>query len=279
MTDHGEALSARSKQKWKRRVHCHQGGKLEHIQKDCYECNERKYEKPKKSHSHKNSNCKKKNENGTSIGLVAVHALAADGELSNNWIIDSGATCHICCNHAIFDELEDLNTPQIVTLGDGKSIETSKRGTVQLKLKQLDGLYQDGTLHVILYVPELSYNLLSISKATSHGKTIRFDKSICEILDEDNEVVGLATKLESLYYLSCEIGDLQKIVNAVKHQSRIKVWHHSYGHLKVSSLRKLANDQLVKGLSSSDVSDEMKLCESCAQGKLHRSPFPTTGGN
>ena len=64
-----------------------------------------------------------------------------------NWIIDSGATCHICCNHAMFDELEDLNTPQIVTLGDGKSIETSKRGTVQLKLKQLDGLYKDGTLH------------------------------------------------------------------------------------------------------------------------------------
>ena len=121
--------------------------------------------------------------------------------------------------------------------------------------------------------------MLSISKATSYGKTIRFDKSICEILDEDNEVVGLATKLGSLYYLSCEIGDSQKIVNTVKHQSRIKVWHQRYGHLNVSSLRKLANDQLVKGLSSSDVSDEMELCESCAQGKLHRSPFPTTGGN
>ena len=279
MTDHGEALSARSKQKWKRGVRCHQCGKLGHIQKDCYERNERKYEKPKKPHSHKNSNWKKKNENGTSIGLVAVHVLAADGELRNNWIIDSGATCHICCNHAMFDELEDLNTPQIVTLGDGKSIETSKRGTVQLKLKQLDGLYKDGTLHDVLYVPELSYNLLSISKATSYGKTIRFDKSICEILDEDNEVVGLATKLGSLYYLSCEIGDSQKIVNTVKHQSRIKVWHQRYGHLNVSSLRKLANDQLVKGLSSSDVSDEMELCESCAQGKLHRSPFPTTGGN
>lgn len=74
MTDHGEALSARSKQKWKRGVCCYQCGKLGHIQKDCYERNERKYEKPKKPHSHKNSNWKKKNENGTSIGLVVVHA-------------------------------------------------------------------------------------------------------------------------------------------------------------------------------------------------------------
>ena len=45
--------------------------------------------------------------------------------------------------------------------------------------------------------------------------------------------------------------------------------------MNVSSLRKLANDQL----SSSDLSDEIELCESCAQGKLHRSPFPITGGN
>ena len=54
------------------------------------------------------------------------------------------------------------------------------------------------------------------------------------------------------------------------------VWHHRYGHLNVTSLRKLANEQLVKGLSRSDVSDEMALCESCVQKKIHRSPFRTS---
>ena len=62
----------------------------------------------------------------------------------------------------------------------------------------------------------------------------------------------------------------------MKNHSRITVWHHCYGHLNVTSLRKLANEQLVKGLSRSDVSDEMALCESCVQGKIHRSPFPTS---
>ena len=198
-------------------------------------------------------------------------------EITESLTLEQHAT--FVATHAMFDKLEDQNTPQIVTLGDGRSIETSKQGTVQLKLKQLDRLYKDGTLHDVLYVPELSYHLLSILKATSYGMIIRLDKSICEILDEDNEVVGLATKLGSLYCLSCEIADLQKIVNTVKHQSRIKVWHQRYGHLNVSSLRKSANDQLVKGVSSSDVSDEMELYKSCAQGKLHRSPFPTTGDN
>ena len=67
-------------------------------------------------------------------------------------------------------------------------------------------------------------------------------------------------------------------VNTVTNQSRIKVWYQRYGHLNVTSLRKLANDQLVNSLSCSDVSDEMDLCESYVQGKIHRSSFPTTGG-
>ena len=67
-------------------------------------------------------------------------------------------------------------------------------------------------------------------------------------------------------------------VNTATNQSCIKVWHQHYGHLNVTSLRKLANDQLANGLSCSDVSDEMDLCKSSVQGKIHRSSFPTTGG-
>ena len=83
----------------------------------------------------------------------------------------------------MFDRLEDMAVPQVVKLGDGRSIETTKLGTVQLKLKQVNGSHKNGTLHDVIYVPELSYNLLSITKATSLGKTVRFDESTCEILN------------------------------------------------------------------------------------------------
>ena len=110
---------------------------------------------------HKSSG-KRKSKDGTSIGLVAaVHALAADSEREsqrNDWIIDSGATCHICCNKTMFDNMESMDEHQVVTLGDGRRIETTKQGTVQMKLKQVDGSYKSGTLHDVLYVPELSYN-------------------------------------------------------------------------------------------------------------------------
>ena len=69
-----------------------------------------------------------------------------------------------------------------------------------------------------------------------------------------------------------------QIINAAKERSRIAIWHNRYGYLNVASLKKLANEQLVNGLNQDDVSDEMIFCESCVQGKIHRTPFPTVGG-
>ena len=109
------------------------------------------------------------------------------------------------------------------------------------------------------------------------GKTVRFDESTCEIINEDQEVVGSATKCGSLYYLNCQMMNPHQIINTAREQS-VKVWHHRYGHLNVRNLKKLANEQLVNGLNCDDVSGEMEFCESCVQGKIHRTPFQTGGG-
>ena len=63
-----------------------------------------------------------------------------------------------------------------------------------------------------------------------------------------DEVIGFAMKYGSLYYSSCQMNNPHESVNTVTNQSRIKVWHQRYGHVNVTSLRKLSNDQLVNGL-------------------------------
>ena len=116
--------------------------------------NEKLSSSPMKSKSHKN---------GASVGLIATHALLANGEdNSEKWILDFGATCHICCKQKLFDELE-VKSNQDVTLGDGCVIISACCGTVKVKLTQGDGLYRDCTLHDVLYVPDLLFNLLSIA--------------------------------------------------------------------------------------------------------------------
>ena len=44
----------------------------------------------------------------------------------------------------------------------------------------------------------------------------------------------------------------------------------------MKNLQKLATDQLVNGLDY-DVTKDIKFCESCVDGKHHRSSFPKSG--
>ena len=87
-------------------------------------------------------------------------------------------------------------------------------------------------------------------------------------------IVGLATKCGDLYYLNCQmLSPYKSTVNTARTRSHLKIWHQRYGHLNISSFKKLANEQLVDGLNQSDVSDEMEFCESCVLGKIHRSSY------
>ena len=110
---------------------------------------------------------KQSSKHGASVGLIATiatHAPLANGDdYSEKWILDSGATCHICCNQKLFDELE-VKSSQDITLGDGHVIKSAGCGTVKVKLTQRDGSYRHCTLHDVLYVPDLSFNLLSLLK-------------------------------------------------------------------------------------------------------------------
>ena len=47
-----------------------------------------------------------------------------------NWIIDSGATCHMCNDEVLFSDLNVLKRPQEVSLGDGDVLESTAEGTV-----------------------------------------------------------------------------------------------------------------------------------------------------
>ena len=54
-----------------------------------------------------------------------------------------------------------------------------------------------------LFVPDLSYNLLSVSKASEAGKVTQFDEAGCRILNADSKVIATAVRCGSLYFLNC----------------------------------------------------------------------------
>ena len=91
-------------------------------------------------------------------------------------------------------------------------------------------------LNNVLYVPKLSYSLLSVSKASEAKKTKKFDKSWCKILNQQKKVIAVATKHGNLYYLEhCRKG---KSVNTTE-KSNEMLWHRRYGHVGEQNLKSL----------------------------------------
>ncbi len=50
------------------------------------------------------------------------------------------------------------------------------------------------TLNNVLYVLNLAYNLVSVSRATDSGKTVDFDESTCEFRNEEDEVIAFGLR-------------------------------------------------------------------------------------
>lgn len=194
------------------------------------------------------------------------HALGVR-EPTQNWIVDSGATCHICNSKELFEDLHPLSRPQKVTLGDGHTLEVIGTGAVEVKLKLPGEESKIGRLNEVLYVPTLAYNLLSVAKVTEAGKVITFGETQGEVINGQGEVVAVASKAESLYYLNCEPLYNQQI-NSASHQSKENLWHQRFGHLGKRSLDMLKKGGLVNGFDY-DASKEIDFCESCVSRKIH----------
>ena len=69
-------------------------------------------------------------------------------------------------------------------MSDGYSLETLGIGTVELNVSVSNRKQQRCRLYETLYVPKQSYNLLSVSRATSSGKSFTFTESCCQLLDK-----------------------------------------------------------------------------------------------
>ena len=176
----------------------------------------------------------------------------------------------MCNEKELFRELSHLRKPQEVTLGDGHMLEATAEGSVTLEMLLPDGNSQKCTLKNVLYVPKLSYNLFSVSKASEAGKTAKFDNSGCEILNKDKRVIAFATRVGNLYYL--EFCRKPQQLNVVGKESKERLWHRRYGHLGEQSLRKIARKELVDKFDY-NVTNTIGFCETCTGGKLHRSRF------
>ena len=250
---------------------CHYCGKQGHYKRDCRkwaQSQAKAVERGKKGRARLSGQRRDSNQDAMLIG----QALTAKSE--REWLVDSGATSHMCNNRSLFKQVRDLDSAETITLGDGRNLEVKSVGTVELEVLLPDGSSRSCSLQRVLYVPELAYNLVSVSRATEARKCATFSKKGCEFSNEYGQITAFATKQGSLYHLElCRKS--QESVYAVQKESKERLWHRHFGHLNEQSLQKLMKKELANQLDY-DISGRVGICESCIGGKQSKAPFKTS---
>ncbi|XP_073225717.1 uncharacterized protein [Cicer arietinum] len=132
---------------------------------------------------------------------------------SHTWIIDSGATDHMTGESSMFSSYSPCAGNHKITIADGSLSVIARKCSVILSPVL--------TLKDILHVPNLSCNLLSITKLTKDiNCQANFFHSHCTFKDlSTGKIIGNAKESGGLYYLDnrLDFKDQQKMKRNNKH--------------------------------------------------------------
>jgi hypothetical protein len=131
-------------------------------------------------------------------------------------------------------------------------------------------------LRVVLYVPSLQRNLISVSCLDNDGYDCHFRHGKCEIWFND-KCVGLAFQQEEPYLLSlrenvnsaCDVNEhVSSSVNANRkrkktHDVSLKLWHCRLGHISKERIERLVKNEILPPLEFSD----LEQCIECIKEK------------
>ena len=246
---------------------CHYCKKPGHFKTDC-----RKFLQARSNENHENRRQMpqqpRKKSHAQQDAMLISHALAATSK--NEWIIDSGASSHMCNEQSNFKEFVQLQSTEKVALGDGSTLDVKGEGTIDMEMILQDGTRRVCVLNNVLYVPNLAYNLVSVSRATDAGKTVDFDDSACEFRNEEDEVIAFGSRRGTLYFLKCTVKS-RECANVTQENTK-RLWHRRFGHLCEQSMMNLVKNDLVSKLNC-DLLGEVGTCEACVGGKQCKSSF------
>ncbi|UYV74758.1 hypothetical protein LAZ67_12000832 [Cordylochernes scorpioides] len=196
----------------------------------------------------------------------------------HNWFIDSGATSHMAYDESFFTELNREQTQNVV-VANGNKLQVKGIGQGEIKVITPQGKTDTLLLTKVLYIPELTDNLMSVSAATSNGCKVTFNRDWCTI-ERDNTALANGILDNGMYRLHLDDNPQTRTFKAnvakqnhCKNKNCLMLWHDRLGHRNIESIKKIQNENLARGLSLNNCSHSTD-CVQCIQGKLTETPFP-----
>lgn len=225
----------------KKNIKCYGCGKRGHIKSQCRTANS--------------------NNNNSSAVLMSAQSEFTSNEKTTNWILDSGASSHMCHDRSAFCNFVELK--HSVMLATGDNVTALGMGNVLLK-----STYADVELSNVLYIPNLHTNILSVSKIIDHNCCVKFVNRKAAITTTDNKFIFEANLRSGVFIanLQCK----KEMVMTVDERKNC-LWHSRFGHLNFKDLNALKKKGLVNGIETKI--EKSCCCEVCAVCKISKKPF------
>jgi hypothetical protein len=234
-----------------------------HFKQDCF-----KYKKWKANNEkrEKVNEVKDKNERSGSV-CFSVHDRKNQKDV---WYIDSGATSHMSNDESFFKTLEKRKMRD-VTVANGESAKVLGIGRGELHCLNGKDEAVKVCLENVLYVPDLTENLLSVKRLAKTGHSVGFTGEQCEI-SKNNIVIAKGKLSPDMYELTVPHRSLA--VKQNQHTPNCQhSWHRRFGHRHPEDVQKLEIKKMATGLKIQDCGIR-EVCECCIKEKMSRCPIP-----
>ena len=209
----------------------------------------------------------------SSSQILSVNCNLKNNELKMNsieqtlWIIDSGATIHMCHSLNLLTNVK-FHEGSSVIISDGRKIPIKGSGTLHFTIPDEFGLMHSITVENVAFVPDLTVNLLSVRGLASLGISIIFTENSCYIKHPKANIL-LATIYKSAYVLTIR-DKIHKSSNNFVSMFCIHEWHRKMGHKNINHIKSIKNSMNLKITKCKCPPD----CVACLKGKLHALPYP-----
>ncbi|KAL4295744.1 hypothetical protein GQ457_12G010190 [Hibiscus cannabinus] len=196
-----------------------------------------------------------------------VNSLMVDGPTAySKWFPYSGATHHVTRNITNLRNKAPYSGKGKVHLGDGTNLHINHVGNSFLSSND-NSIYLDK----VLFVPQITKNLMSVAKCTKDNIVFfEFHSNVFYIKDSNSKKVFLQGKLDGgLYSFECCQTQYSAEIcqTTVKTDAEFWLRHKRLGHTAADTIRML---------NKIAPTDKSSVCVAYQMGKSHVLPFPTS---
>ena len=188
---------------------------------------------------------------------------------TTDFILDSGATTHICHDKSLFNFLKpDKST---IKWGNNKDALLKAQGIGDISIR-FSSTNKPACIKDVLYVPDLGLSLLSTSVLCSRKCSLKINSKAIELYGPDTKLLALGEYRNRVTVLSVykppSTTQTQTSKQILATSTSYNPWHYRLGHIGTKAIESLPNN--TEGTEARDFnnySSDFKDCEVCIRAK------------